>query len=111
MAVKTIFLHLEADFYHFVSVEAFYWAVVDPCPPKQSGQVSWSCNIVSQALWGSIISSDDHETGDGSAETAEGDTVLGELDNQWNMAEGDVVGYPCWELLIGDSSSTLSSPS
>ena len=44
------FLHLEADFYHVISVEAFSWTNVDPCPPKQSGQVSGSCNIVSQAL-------------------------------------------------------------
>ena len=44
------FLHLEADVYHVVSVEAFSWTDVDPCPPKQSGQVSGSCNIVSQAL-------------------------------------------------------------
>ena len=51
-------------------------------------------DVVSQALWGAIVSSaqlpvlNGHEAGYGPGETAEGVTVVGELDHQWSYLGG-----------------------
>ena len=63
-------------------------------------------NIVSQALRGSFVTSAQlpvihgQETGDGSTEAAERDTVLGELDHQWSNLGG--WGEVLWKILVGN---------
>ena len=58
-------------------------------------------NVVSQAEWRSIVSSAQlpvvhgQEAGDGPAEAAEGNTLVGELDHQWSYLGG-------WREVPGD---------
>ena len=94
---------LGADLGHVVSVEAFAGLDVDleAVAHVHQNNLTRSLrlverdNIVTQALQGSIVSSaqlpviHDQETGDGSTEAAERDTVVGELDHQWGEVPGD----------------------
>ena len=108
------FLDLEADLGHVISVNAFAGLDVDleAVAHVQQNNLTRSLrlverdNIVTQALRGSIVSSAQlpvihgQETGDGSTEAAERDTVLGELDHQWSNLGG--WGEVLRDFLVGN---------